>query len=39
MGGRGMFVRFWHEIQKERSHYLEEVDVGGRIILRWVTDK
>jgi hypothetical protein len=30
MGERGMHIRFWWEIQKERAHS-EDLDVGGMI--------
>jgi hypothetical protein len=33
-----MHVWFWWESQKERDHY-EGVDIGGRIILRWILEK
>jgi hypothetical protein len=36
--GRRMDMRFWWESRKERDHY-EDLDVGGRIILRWMLDK
>jgi hypothetical protein len=29
---------FWWESRKERDHY-EEVDAGGRIILKWILEK
>jgi hypothetical protein len=29
---------FWWERQKERDHY-EDLFVGGRIILRWISEK
>jgi hypothetical protein len=32
---RGVHVGFWWEGQKERDH-LEEVHVGGSIILKWI---
>jgi hypothetical protein len=35
MGRSGMHVGFWWKSQKERYHY-EYLDVGGRIILRWI---
>jgi hypothetical protein len=38
MGRRGMHIRFWWESQKERYHW-EDVDVGGRIILRWILER
>jgi hypothetical protein len=33
-----MHIGFWWESQKERDHY-EDLDVGGRIILRWILEK
>jgi hypothetical protein len=33
-GRRGMSVGFRWETQKERDHY-EDVEVAGRIILKW----
>jgi hypothetical protein len=30
-----MHIRFWSESQKDSGHY-EELDVGGRIILKWI---
>jgi hypothetical protein len=38
MGRRGMHVGFWWESQKERDHY-EDLDVGGKIVLRWILEK
>jgi hypothetical protein len=35
MGRRGMHAGFWWENRKERDHY-EDLDIGGRIILRWI---
>jgi hypothetical protein len=35
MGRRGMHIGFWWESQKERDHY-ECLDIGGRIILKWI---
>jgi hypothetical protein len=29
---------FWRESQKERNH-LEDIDVGGRIIFKWILEK
>jgi hypothetical protein len=31
-------IGFWWERQKERGHQ-EIIDVGGRIILRWILEK
>jgi hypothetical protein len=36
--GRGMHTGFWWEIQKEENHS-EDLDVGGRIILKWIFEK
>jgi hypothetical protein len=36
--GGGVHIRFWWEIQKERDH-LEGLDVGGRIILKWILER
>jgi hypothetical protein len=33
-----MHTEFWWDIQKERDRY-EDVDVDGRIILKWILDK
>jgi hypothetical protein len=30
-----MHIGFWWESQKERDRYVD-LDVGGRIILRWI---
>jgi hypothetical protein len=38
VGRKGMHTGFWWDIQKERDHY-EDVDVTGRIILKWIFDK
>jgi hypothetical protein len=38
MGRKGMHIGFWRESQKERDH-LEDLDIGGRIIIRWVLEK
>jgi hypothetical protein len=32
-GQRGIRIEFWYENQKEIDHW-EEIDVGGRIILK-----
>jgi hypothetical protein len=37
-GRRGMHIGYWWESQKERDHK-EDLDVGGRIILKWILDK
>jgi hypothetical protein len=33
-----MHIGFWWESQKERDHS-EDLDVGGRIILKWILEK
>jgi hypothetical protein len=33
-----MHVGFWWESQKERDNY-KDLDVGGRIILKWILDR
>jgi hypothetical protein len=38
MGRREMHMGFWWKSQKERDH-LENVDIGERIILRWILEK
>jgi hypothetical protein len=38
MERRGMHIGFWWESQKEIGH-LENLDVGGRIILRWISER
>jgi hypothetical protein len=38
MGIKGMHIGFWRESRKERDHQ-EELDVCGRIILRWILEK
>jgi hypothetical protein len=37
-GRRGKNIGFWWERKKERYNY-EDLDVGGRIILRWIVEK
>jgi hypothetical protein len=37
-GRRGKHIRFGWESQEERDHY-EDLEVGGRIILRWILEK
>jgi hypothetical protein len=37
-GRRGMHIRFWWKSQMERDHY-EDLDIGGRIILRWILER
>jgi hypothetical protein len=36
--GRGMHMGFWWGSQKERDHQ-EDLDVGGRIILKCILEK
>jgi hypothetical protein len=38
MGRIIMHIGFWWQSQKERIYY-EELNVGGRIILRWILEK
>jgi hypothetical protein len=38
MGRRGMHIGFWWETRKERGHE-EDLDVGGRMILRWMLER
>jgi hypothetical protein len=38
MERRGMYVGFWWECQKERDHD-EDLDIGGRIILKRILEK
>jgi hypothetical protein len=33
-----MNLDFWCESEKEREHY-ENLDIGGRIILKWILEK
>jgi hypothetical protein len=37
MGRRGMHVKYWWEIQKERAHW-EDQGVGGWTILKWILE-
>jgi hypothetical protein len=37
-GGRGKHIGFWWESQEERDYY-EDLDVGGKIILRCILEK
>jgi hypothetical protein len=37
-GRRGVHKVFWWECQKERDHE-EDLDVGERIILKWILEK
>jgi hypothetical protein len=37
MGIRRMYIEFWWESQNERDHE-EDLDVGVRIILRWILE-
>jgi hypothetical protein len=32
-----MYIGFWWERQKERDHW-EDLDVGKRIILKWILE-
>jgi TnpA family transposase len=34
----GTHTEFWWESQKEQYRY-EDIDVGGRIILKWILEK
>jgi hypothetical protein len=38
MGRIGIHVGFWWENQKERGN-LENLYIGGRIILKWILEK
>jgi hypothetical protein len=38
MEGRRLQSGFWWESEKERDHQ-GDPDVGGRIILRWISEK
>jgi hypothetical protein len=33
-----MHIAFWWESQKERDHY-GDLNLGGRIILKWILDR
>jgi hypothetical protein len=33
--GRGIHIGFWWERWKKKDHWVD-LDVGGRIILRWI---
>jgi hypothetical protein len=37
-GRSGMHIGFWWKNQKERDHQ-EDLDVGGRIILKWILER
>jgi hypothetical protein len=38
MGKTGMHIGFWWKSRKERDHK-KDLDVGGRIILRWILER
>jgi hypothetical protein len=38
VGEKRYAYRIWWESQKERDHW-EDLDVGGRIILRWILER
>jgi hypothetical protein len=38
MGRGGMHTRLWLKNQKERDHE-EDLDMGGRVMLRWILEK
>jgi hypothetical protein len=38
MERRRIHIGFWWESQKERAHH-KYLDVGGRIILKWILEK
>jgi hypothetical protein len=38
MGRRGMRTGFWWENKKARDHS-EDLEVGGRIIIKWTLEK
>jgi hypothetical protein len=33
-----MYIGYWWEIAKERNH-LEDLDVGGWIIIKWILER
>jgi hypothetical protein len=37
-GRRGMLIEYWWKSQKEKE-YSEDLDVGGRIRLKWILEK
>jgi hypothetical protein len=37
MGAKRMHTGFWWESQNKRDH-LEDLDTGGRIILKWILE-
>jgi hypothetical protein len=37
MGGKGMHTGFWWKSWNEGGHY-EDLDVGRRIILKWILE-
>jgi hypothetical protein len=36
--GREVHITFWWESRKERDHY-EDLDLRGKIILKWILQK
>jgi hypothetical protein len=36
-GRRGMHIGYWWQSQKEKDH-LEDLNVGGRIIFKWILE-
>jgi hypothetical protein len=38
LGRRGMHIGYWWGSQKERYHQ-GDLDVGGRVILRWILER
>jgi hypothetical protein len=36
-GERGTHIGFWWESQKDKDHW-EDLDVGGKIILKWILE-
>jgi hypothetical protein len=38
MGEKRMHIGFWRESQKGSDHW-EDLDIGGRIILKWALEK